>query len=271
MLVLETDDPHPEAEEQKGSYGEILDTLFKKAAGNHNPRLEIETDTHFVVDDPENDKHGHVPKASEIPESVKAILITGSMYDAHGTDPWILRLMELLTDLWQTRPEMKFSGICFGHQVLARTLGSKVEQEEKGNWELSHTVMDLTAVGKKLFRTKNDTLDLHQMHQDQVTTVPSSETTDLLTKDQNVHIWASTEHTKIQGLYIKDRLFTSQGHLGFDKKMVEHEVNMRVESGSIEDKKLAKEAKKDAHKEHDGVQVAEAILRFFHGEDHDID
>ncbi|CAK1357704.1 putative glutamine amidotransferase-like protein [Cercospora beticola] len=273
MLVLETDEPDPRTVEEKGGFGEIGDRFFTKAGDNHDPPLGIETDTHFVVEDPENGHHGHVPLASEIPSDIHAILITGSMYDAHGNDPWIQKLRDLITELWQNRPEMKFAGICFGHQLLARTLGASVEATPGQKWELAHTTMDLTYIGKKLFKTDDKVLEVHQMHQDQVTSVPSHETTKLLRKGQNVHVWASTEHTKIQGLYIRDRLFSSQGHLGLDAKMVKRQVELRIKSGAIKDKdrREVEYANETAHLEHDGEVVAAAILRFFHGDDHDID
>lgn len=271
MLVFETDEPHPETENRKGSFGDIFHDLFTKAGAEHDPPLSVRTSMHYIVDDPENGKHGHVPSATEIPKNVHAILITGSVYDAHGDDEWVLQLLELLKELWANRPDILFSGVCFGHQILCRTLGASVEPTPGGRWELAHTDMSLSPVGKKLFRTEDQKLSLHQMHQDQVTTVPSTETTDLLRKDQNVHVWASTEHTKIQGLYIRDRMFTTQGHLGFDEKMVHRQIEMRQDAGSVKDDEHAEEAKETAHMKHDGLVVAGAILRFFHGDDHNID
>ncbi|KAI5356633.1 putative glutamine amidotransferase domain containing protein ChyE [Septoria linicola] len=273
MLVLETDETHPKTMKESGDFGQIINRFFTEAGENHDPPLGIETDMHFVVEAPENGHEGHVPKASEIPEDVHAILITGSMYDAHSDEGWVQKLRDLVTELWQTRPDMKFAGICFGHQLLARTLGAEVESTPGEKWELAHTEMDLTYVGQKLFRTEDKTLDVHQMHQDQVTTVPSSKTTALLRPDQNVHVWASTEHTKIQGLYIRDRLFSSQGHLGFDETMVKRQVELRIKSGAIKekDREEVEYANETAHLEHDGEVVAAAILRFFHGDDHDVD
>ncbi|APA05669.1 hypothetical protein SS1G_02004 [Sclerotinia sclerotiorum 1980 UF-70] len=270
MLVLETDSPHPEVKENKGGYSDILNSLFKQAGKEHDPPLEIETEMHYVVDDPENGHYGHSPKVSDIDPSINAILITGSMYDAHGDNPWIKELLHFLRTLWIERKDMKFSGVCFGHQILSRALGAKVEQEPAGNWELAHTPMDLTPVGQRLFKTKDKKLSLHQMHQDQVTTVPSASTTDLLSEDDRVEVWASTEHTKIQGLYLRERLFTSQGHLGFDEQVVHREIDMRVESGGIEDMNVAEQGKDTAHLRHDGIKVAGAILRFFYGDDRDI-
>lgn len=271
MLVLETDEPHPETQERKGSFGEIFHSLFTEAGSQHEPPLNVTTSMHYIVDDPYNGQHGHVPTISQIPDSTHAILITGSMYDAHSNEAWVMQLLELLKELWTTRPQILFSGVCFGHQILSRLLGATVEPHPSGKWELAHTEMDLTPIGQKLFRTDDSKLSLHQMHQDQVTSTPSHETSSLLTEKQNVHVWASTSHTEIQGLYIRDRLFTSQGHLGFDEKMVHRQIEMREESGGIKDDKHAAEAKETAHLKHDGVVVAGAILRFFYGDDHDID
>lgn len=268
MLVLETDATHPETQQRRGGFGQVFKQLFEQAGDAHDPPLGVETDMHFVVED--GDNPGHVPTIEEIPTDVRAIIISGSMYDAHGNDPWILKLMELLKQLWQTRPDMRFSGVCFGHQILCRMLGGTVEPTSTGRWELAHTPMKLTDVGQYLFRTKDDTIHLHQMHQDQVTTVPSHKTTTLLSPDDKVRVWASTDHTAVQGIYLQDRLFTSQGHLGFDAKMVHRQIEMRQESGGIQDDQHALEAKETADLIHDGVIVAAAILRLYHGEDRDL-
>jgi GMP synthase-like glutamine amidotransferase len=270
MLVLETDEPHPDTRDDKGSFGDIFNQLFTDAGKNHDPPLGIETDMRYIVDDPGNNHHGHVPIISEISTDITAILITGSVYDAHGNDKWIQELIKLLETLWKERPNMRFSGVCFGHQILARILGAKVEPTRGGDWELAHTEMDLTPVGQRLFRTNSYKLSLHQMHQDQVITVPSHFTTSLLTPDDKVEVWANSEHTKVQGLYIRERLFTSQGHLGFDENMVHRQIQTRVESGGIKDENQAGEAKETAHMKHDGNIVAGAILRFFHGDDKQI-
>jgi len=276
IYVLETDEPHPETQDRKGFFGDIIHDLFVEAGARHDPRLDVTTSTHYIVDDPANDNHGKVPKAADIPETVRAVLITGSMYDAHGDDPWIKDTLALLRELWTTRPKMLFSGVCFGHQILSRMLGATVENHPHGKWELSHTEMDLSPVGRRLFqRSESDEgkLYLHQMHQDQVTSVPSSSTTDLLSPETKVHVWASTPHTGIQGLYIRDRLFSSQGHLELDEDMVHRQIEMRQESSGIDDGDgdVAAEAKERAHLKHDGLVVAGAILRFFHGDDHDVD
>ncbi|KAK5268799.1 hypothetical protein LTR96_005583 [Exophiala xenobiotica] len=269
MLVLETDEPHPSTKAAHGSFGAIFDDLFNDAGAKHTPPLKVETAMHYVVEDG-SDNAGHVPDADEIPDDTRAILITGSMYDAHGNDEWILKLLKLLQQLWKERPALRFSGVCFGHQILCRMLGATVDPHPGKAWELAHTKINLTNVGKELCGTEKPTIRLHQMHQDHVTTLPSSTTTELLRPQDEVRVWGETDHTDIQGVYLQDRLFTSQGHLGFDEKMVKRQVDMRVESGGIKDGRFAEERKETAKLEHDGAVVATAILRLFHGEDRNI-
>ncbi len=91
MIVLETDEPHPDDHHEKGSLGEHLHNHFVKAGKNHDPPLGIETDQIFVV----KEKGGRIPSKEEF-EGVKAVLIAGSVYDAHGDDEWILELLALL-------------------------------------------------------------------------------------------------------------------------------------------------------------------------------
>ncbi|KAK8209137.1 hypothetical protein M8818_003832 [Zalaria obscura] len=266
MLVFETDTPTPDTHKSQGSFGDIFDKLFKTAGDNHDPPLGIETAMRYVV---ESDG-GSIPTLSEL-DDVHAILITGSCFDAHGDDAWILKLMDLLRDVWTKRPDIRLSGVCFGHQILCRMLGSRVDSTPDGEWELAHTAIDLNEIGKKLFRTDKEVLHLHQMHQDHVVDAPSAESSDgLLGPKTKVHVWGSTESTEVQGVYIRDRLFTSQGHLGFDENMVKRQIEVRQESGSIDDHAAAEARKETAGLEHDGEVVAAAILRLFHGDDVDI-
>jgi len=92
MLVLETDEPHPDTQEEKGSFGEILNELLAKAGEAHKPKLAIETAMQYIVK-PEG---GSIPNKEEITDDIHAIIITGSEWDAHGDDPWIHELMDLI-------------------------------------------------------------------------------------------------------------------------------------------------------------------------------
>jgi hypothetical protein len=91
MIVLEVDEPHPDDQKEKGSLGEILERHFVKAGKNHDPPLGVEVDMRYIVED----NGGKIPSVEEF-EGVRGILITGSTYDAHGDDKWIMKLMDLI-------------------------------------------------------------------------------------------------------------------------------------------------------------------------------
>lgn len=171
--------------------------------------------------------------------------------------------------MWRTYPSARFSGVCFGHQLLCRALGSRVGPSPGKAWELSLTKVTLTSIGEKLFQTEKS-INLHQMHQDHVIEAPSHETSDLLGPDDHVAVWGSSDAIAVQGVYIRERLFTTQGHLGYDGRMVEQHIKHRVDAGGIQDVEKAEEAKAMAYLDHDGIVVAAAVLRFFHGDDMDI-
>ncbi|KAF2636585.1 class I glutamine amidotransferase-like protein [Massarina eburnea CBS 473.64] len=268
MLVLETDEPHPETQQEKGSIGEMLADLLKRAGDEHDPSLGIETLMQFVVEP----AGGTIPKPEEITDDIHAILITGSVYDAHSDEPWIHKLIDFIKHIWTHRPDIRFSGICFGHQILCRTLGSTVRPNQSGEWELSHTPIALTDIGRSLFNFSHEekTIRLHQMHLDTVLDAPVPANTPLLPDDAKVHVWGSSAHTLVQGVYVQRRLFTTQGHMEFDETMVRRQLALRVEKGSLGVRE-ADEATERAEWMHDGLVVAKAVLRFFHGDDDKVD
>lgn len=92
MLVLETDETHPDTQKEKGGFGEILNELLTKAGNGHSPPLGIETMMQYIVE-PDG---GKIPKKEDITDDIHAILITGSEWDAHGDDEWIHKLMDLI-------------------------------------------------------------------------------------------------------------------------------------------------------------------------------
>jgi GMP synthase-like glutamine amidotransferase len=266
MLVLETDTAHEETIKARGTFGQILHHHFAQAGKEHDPPLGVETDRRFVV----AEEGGKVPTFDEV-KDFDAILMTGSMFDAHGNNQWILDLLALLREVWLRKPGCQLSGVCFGHQLICRLLGAEVAPEGSGDWELGHNRIDLTAIGQQLFRTDSTHIHLHQMHQDHVKAAPEPKSSDgLLEPGTKVHVWGASEHTPIQGIYIRNRVFTTQAHLAFDEDMVHRQIQMRVDAGSLSDFEHADRAKETAHLEHDGDVVAAAILRFFHGDDESI-
>lgn len=110
MLVLETDYTFKSVSERKGgTVGKILHDVFAEAGRQHEPPckntittfytreptrltfnlVEIETIMKFVVED----EGGQIPPVNDL-DDINAVLLTGSKYDAHGDDKWILKLLK---------------------------------------------------------------------------------------------------------------------------------------------------------------------------------
>lgn len=51
---------------------------------------------------------------------------------------------------------MKLIGVCFGHQIVGRTLGAKVARSESGAWEVSVCRVAQTEKGRELFGGKEE-------------------------------------------------------------------------------------------------------------------
>lgn len=102
------------------------------------------------------------------------------------------------------------------------------------------------------------------MHQDHVLTLPTPASSHGLLKPPHdtVKVWGSSKKCEIQGLYIKGKLFTTQGHLETDETVIGHYVESHIEKGHVEGEE-AEKARERVELEHDGDVVAGAILRFF--------
>jgi hypothetical protein len=77
----------------------VLNDLLVQAGEQHHPKLAIETIIHYAVEP----RGGRIPEPSEITDDIHAILITGSVYDAHSNDEWVLKLLDLIK---RTYPDM---------------------------------------------------------------------------------------------------------------------------------------------------------------------
>jgi GMP synthase-like glutamine amidotransferase len=69
---------------------------------------------------------------------------------AYENAEWINKLVAYMADLISTKPQVKIFGICFGHQIVSRALGSECVPND-GKWEVGTTPVELTDTGKQLF------------------------------------------------------------------------------------------------------------------------
>lgn len=92
--------------------------------------------------------------------------------------------------------------------------------------------------------------NIFQMHKDIVYEYPPE-----------VEQLAYTDKCATQGMYIKGRLITVQGHPEFTEEIVRELLVARHASG-IFDTETFEDAMGRVNKDHDGVKVAQAFLKF---------
>jgi len=107
----------------------------------------------------------------ELPENIDvcdAYMTSGSKFGVNDELPWIGELEEFVRRLY--RQEKAFVGICFGHQLIAKALGGKVERSEKG-WGIGVSSCQLLKHRNWMQPRKNQ-VNLIVSHQDQITHLP---------------------------------------------------------------------------------------------------
>lgn len=74
---------------------------------------------------------------------------TQTEHTAFENQPWIISLVDYMKDFFanSSKPVV---GICFGHQIIARTLGGTVAINP-GGWETGVVNIDLTPAGREVF------------------------------------------------------------------------------------------------------------------------
>ncbi|RDL30720.1 uncharacterized protein BP5553_10065 [Venustampulla echinocandica] len=236
IAILECDHPPANARVKFGHYGGVFTSLLNSAAATLTPPPALQISRYDVV------------TAQEYPplDAIDAILITGSRFTAFESDPWILKLVDFVKSIL-AQDRIRIIGVCFGHQILARALGAPVHRSPIG-WEISVVPLTLTPVGKKLFGV--DKLAIHQMHRDVVGEYP-----------EGVEKLAYTDTCPVQGMYVKNRFITVQGHPEFTEEIVRELLAVRHESGIFDGATFGEGMGRVADGQ-DGVVVARAFLKF---------
>lgn len=142
IAILQCDTPLDGTRSKYGGYGGVFTALLNAGAAALEPLLSP-SDLQISVFD--------CVTKQEYPslDSIDGILITGSRYNSFDNEPWILKLVAFTEEvLKQTR--VRIIGVCFGHQIIGRALGAKVDRSDKG-WETSVTAIDLTKKGQEIF------------------------------------------------------------------------------------------------------------------------
>lgn len=140
------------------------------------------------------------------PEAHDAYVITGSPSGAYESDPWISELSQFIRDSYQMGK--KLVGICFGHQILAHSLGGHVAKSEKG-WGIGRRTFTVSST-KPWMTTPAGDCSLYFVHQDQVMALPP--TAELL---------GGNEFCPNVLYTIKDQVLGIQGHPEISRRIMD--------------------------------------------------
>lgn len=228
ICILEADDLHPQMQPSFHSFG----SMFVRLLGRQQQPAE------FTI---YNVVRGEYPCSSE---RFDAYLVTGSKADSFGTDPWIVRLREYLAERYRAGDVLL--GICFGHQILALTLGGKAERAEQGWGAGVHQYqMKVASFGSCECPS---TVHMLISHRDQVTRLPA-----------DAQLIASSNFCHNAAFYIEDRVLCFQGHPEFTHDFSRSLLQLRK---NIYTPEFYARSLDSLQLEHDGPEVGNWMLDF---------
>ena len=147
-----------------------------------------------------------------------AWIITGSPRSVYDELDWMLDMEEKIRNTqYHNKPVL---GICFGHQLIAKSFGGQVELNPRG-WELGAYPIELTERGSKsriLSGLKNHAI-VYESHGDCITTLPANAIELALNNKGN------------QAFKIHGNMYGMQFHPEFSWEIIKKYVSVRSASG----------------------------------------
>jgi len=197
--ILETDHLNHDLLGLFGSYGE----QFTKLLHQVDPQLAIECFDVVALNYPQNI------------DQCDAYLITGSKFAAYDQVPWILTLQDYIRKL--NNHKKPLIGICFGHQLIAHSLGGLTQKSKKG-WGVGLSRVKVRKQQEWMIDFQNQ-FSLLVSHQDQVVKLPDK-----------AEIIASNDFCMYAALQIDKHILTFQGHPEFSKTYLKALMHKRKDS-----------------------------------------
>ena len=167
-------------------------------------------------------------------DEADAWIITGSKYSVYDKCDWIEDLKIFVSKLISNNKPIL--GICFGHQLIAKCLGSEVKKNTKG-WELGSYNIILSEAGKKhkLLDGLTDGDVVYESHQDVVCNMTKEMTELAVTGKAN------------QSFSYNGNTFGVQFHPEFSYDVTRKLMDLRIQNGIKVDSNILSESE-NSHK-----------------------
>jgi len=166
--------------------------------------------------------------ADKFPEDLNACdayIITGSKFGVYEDIPWIKKAKQLVKQLYGAN--IPTIGICFGHQLIAESLGGKVIKAEDKGRGLGVQAWEIKSAPKWMGELSSDSFSLNACHQDQVIEMPADS-----------ELLVGSEFCPIAGFQTGPMLGI-QGHPEFDLDYTKYLFDKHQETLDIESKSIA--------------------------------
>lgn len=173
-----------------------------------------------------------------------AYLLTGSRFSAYDAEPWIHRLQRFIIEL--NLAKKKLLGICFGHQMIAHSLGGRVENSVRG-WGIGIDEIKIYQV-MPWMRPQTESIRLRVSHQDQVVVLPAG-----------AKLIAGNDFCPIAAYQIDQTILCFQGHPEFSADYLRHIIDSRQQQ--LGDK-LCQQARSGLEEETDSRLVLQWMITF---------
>jgi GMP synthase-like glutamine amidotransferase len=188
--------------------------------------------------------------ADQFPVDLQACdgyIITGSQFSAYDDIPWINKAKTLVSDLYIAK--IPTIGICFGHQLIADSLGGKVEKAVDKGWGVGVHQWQIKNEKEWMGHSKQQSISLRATHQDQVVDMPA-----------NSKLIASSEFCPIAGFQTGKHFLTLQGHPEFTREYSQILLEKRLDRIG---KETSDKALESLSKDVDADTVGAWMINFF--------
>lgn len=185
--ILQCDDVQEQLQPEFGNYPQMFQQLMDQA------REGLSYQTYDV-------RSGEYP--SDLDEC-DAYITTGSRHGVNDGLAWVDELENFVRKLYDAGKP--YVGICFGHQLLAKALGGKVERSPKG-WGVGVSFNEVTQAADWM-NPSQSALDLVVSHQDQVCELPA-----------HTQVLAASQFCPYYLIQVNNHMLGVQGHPEFSRK-----------------------------------------------------